>query len=690
MRRHALLGLAALACCALRAAADIDAFAACLADDSCHDNAFANLDASALKRTTRPVVAHCVAGLVRTFSKQTVYEAFYTNLVLALKPVAESDVFPALGKAEYEVRPANAAGWLAAFSSFNVVGASLQSAGDQRTKLDSCFTMLLAAEAAHGRQYTHVLRSRPDVLWLRPVPASLASTAVVMYQYDIAGMCPRAAVTPDWPCDVPNSAHDATVGPHNVAADPHTDAVFQLSFERVNEPITQLERHFEWMAWFRDGLAERLKRADPAPPPPHVLRSILVNYYASMCFKYDFHLHNYIYYSVQSGDDFVPEYAPTCMASELAASRWMAALQAVGEPAKLADVLKSIEFGPIVGHYVQHDFSAPRGPNVHFDTLCGCRWSVCGAKQTAGLAEEVVTLTRALCKHHFATPFNARQYYYHPPALHPQFDERDFVNTSFADVGPPGAPPGGLRIAVLVVGQMKPNNQNALTLESLRARVIDPYRRDGHVVDTFLCETLAITDRASTLVLTRLRPYTVFDVEAANQFDRNEACYKRVLETHAAAPYDWYVRVRPDLVLWDDAPAPESLDAGAIHARLLSAQNMPGVKQGTMSYAFDDPKCNHEVCLPGTCSTLCEVYDDEFAIVPAAMAEAYFAAQEHKTGVEESRECHWTRNGFPEGFFTRAVMRGGGRFKPLTLESRLFMYKGDVPDEAARDVEKNC
>jgi hypothetical protein len=44
--------------------------------------------------------------------------------------------------------------------------------------------------------------------------------------------------------------------PGGFEADPDTGRTFQVSFERVNAPITQMERHFEWMAWFRDGLAE--------------------------------------------------------------------------------------------------------------------------------------------------------------------------------------------------------------------------------------------------------------------------------------------------------------------------------------------------------------------------------------------------------------------------------------------------
>jgi hypothetical protein len=121
----------------------------------------------------------------------------------------------------------------------------------------------------------------------------------------------------------------------------------------------------------------------------------------------------------------VPEYSASCPAEALAGSQWMDALRAVNKPTKFAEALRRLEFGPIEGHNAQHA-DAPRGPNEHFDTLCGCRWAVCGQKVTTGLPEHVVVFTQSLCRRHFTTPLNARRYYYHPPALHPQFDERDF------------------------------------------------------------------------------------------------------------------------------------------------------------------------------------------------------------------------------------------------------------------------
>jgi hypothetical protein len=409
---------------------------------------------------------------------------------------------------------------------------------------------------------------------------------------------------------------------------------------------------------------------------------------------------------VTTDKDFVPEYASTCSADALSSSLWMAAVAAVGKPAAFADALKALQFGPIVGHYVQHA-EVQGGANQYFDALCGCRWAVCGQKATAGLPEPVVAFTQGLCRRHFTTPLNARQYYYHAPALHPQFDERDFNASEenaalfpHADPQQPAAPVRAastavsgvpLRVAVLVVGNFHETVQHAISVESLRARLQDLYRRQGHTVDTFVCETLVATDRAVQLVLDRLKPFTVHDVQAPNQFERNELCFKEVLQTHLTDPYDWYIRVRPDLVLWEDMPPLETLDGSAIHARLLAAQHVSGLTQAHFTYAWEDPTCNALICMPGSCAKNCTVYDDQLAIIPAAQAEAYFDALEHTHPNEDAAlECQLTRNGFPEGFFTRGVQRGGGWFTPLALEARLFMYKGDVPNPAAAGVLKNC
>jgi len=281
------------------------------------------------------------------------------------------------------------------------------------------------------------------------------------------------------------------------------------------------------------------------------------------------------------------------------------------------------------------------------------------------------------------------------------------VRGARAPAAPPSLPTRALggaarpqRVALVLVGRPKQDKyEYGLFFESYRARVIDKYRRDGHSVDVFLCSAISTKDALGNLVLTRLQPYTVFDVEAKSQFERQDKCYAKI-KAHAAAAggeYDWYFRSRPDLVLWDDAPSLEGLDESVIHARVLSAANWPGLSYGSFSYDWESDKCWPDVCLPGECAAAdapCAVFDDQLAVVPRAMADIYFFeltnSEGHAPWVPNGRECEWTRGGFPEHFFMRNTLGKGGRFAGLSLESRLLGYKGDVPKRENEGKAKPC
>ena len=287
------------------------------------------------------------------------------------------------------------------------------------------------------------------------------------------------------------------------------------------------------------------------------------------------------------------------------------------------------------------------------------------------------------------------------------------ASAASAASAPPAAPPadasvssralgGGhgppQRVAMVLVGRPKQDKyEYGLFFESYRARVIDKYRRQGHTVDVFLCSKIETKDSLGNLVLRRLEPYTVFDVEAKTQFERQDKCYVAIREASKAAPYDWYFRSRPDLVLWDDAPDLEGLDTTLIHARVLSAFGVDNLFYGSFSYDWEASTCWPDVCLPGDCAAPdapCAVYDDQLALVPRAVADVYFIEVTNKEGhapwVPNGKECEWTRGGFPEHFFMRNTMAKGGRFTGLNLESRLLGYKGEIPKRENEGKPKPC
>lgn len=651
----------------------------CLADVDCKQYSHNNSNASHLF-SEGPVIAHCVAGMTRSLSRQTVYESMLEKVVTALLPV-RSDFFFALGKPQ--VIQTTVFGWMGVFSHFNVVGAIISSEGDQQTRLGQCYAMLTAAEAATGRTYSHILRQRTDLLWLAPVPPAVLQENTTIYLFDIVGLCPRHVVTPQFPCDVPNSA------------DARADPYFQVSFERMNEPLTALERHFEWTWWYKNSMKAYIEKRSPFDP--HRARALLLNFFASICFKYDSIVHNHLFYDVPKLD-FVPTVRQQCSLDELAGSQWFQLIRAVNDTASVVSLLDKLDVGPVAAHYFLN-MQPPRGYHAQFDNMCSCRWHVCGSSGGIGPAPEVEDMLRETCARHFVVPFESRQYFYHPPAIQGVFDDATFEQ----HLDLPAKQQCGsiqslqsnikLKIAALIVGQIKTENQHALTVESLRARVLDVYRRAGHTVDVFMCEELTVNNAALGLVIGRLKPYSVYNVNASGQFEREEKCHIMFLQHHADSDYDWFLRTRPDLVFWENAPDLLTLDPTFIHARLLAAVNISGLNQGSFSYGWDDPTCGADVCMPGSCSHTCEVYDDQFAIVPYTLAKAYF--ESHVTDarappLNEAEECKLPRNGFPEGFFTRAVIRSGGRFMPLSLESRLFMHKGTVPNETQVGMPLKC
>jgi hypothetical protein len=260
--------------------------------------------------------------------------------------------------------------------------------------------MMEKAEATHGRQYTHVFRTRPDLLWLAPLPPFVANTSIILYQYDIVGVCPRASTGPDWPCDVPNSNGDRSL--RGVAADPETQDVFQVSFERMRPRVTQNERHLEWAAWYAGSLAGNLPNSTAA-------RSDLVyTFLADICFKYEFLLHDYVWYNTPKNASFVPPDPTSCSEATLEASQWYLLAEGLADKDATAQRLQKLQFGPIAGHYFQHDTSET-AVLPELDKLCGCRWRFCGRKLTA--VSNAAAFAQRICAHEHRTPFNDRRFF---------------------------------------------------------------------------------------------------------------------------------------------------------------------------------------------------------------------------------------------------------------------------------------
>ena len=298
--------------------------------------------------------------------------------------------------------------------------------------------MFVATEAAAGKQYHQVFRHRPDTVYHAPVPASLADIgAISLYKYDIAGVCPRAAVTAAWPCDVPN---DSARGNSEKM---RPSEAFSVSFERLgggdspNNHVTENERHFEWAWWF---LGDFKNYAASAENSDENVLNAGMNYLASLCFAYDVQKYTYLFNEVplrdmyfETGfDNQVDAPGAVCDGDALIAGGYSKFYSAVHDragahKAAIEQLDKHITFGG--GHWRQRAHGVPYGVHPFMDDLCGCRWQVCGQGNHSGVAAEAVAFTRELCSRAFTTQLTSRRYMYRPPALNPHFSKADFEET---------------------------------------------------------------------------------------------------------------------------------------------------------------------------------------------------------------------------------------------------------------------
>jgi hypothetical protein len=290
--------------------------------------------------------------------------------------------------------------------------------------------MLESAEKLAGKKYTHVFRHRPDVLYHSPVPARFAQAEVVLYKYDISGVCPRAMASEAWPCAIPNG---------NGRGDPKMQPteLFVVSFERMGDEktshVSENERQFEWAWWFHGSLRKYAEQQANAT----LLANAGMNYAASLCFAYDVRRYNWLFEEMkpldtfyQTGTDWASSAPPAaCDGEALEKSGFTGLLHGSGGVAgtliaALDAFEKDVGFG--AGHWRQHDASPPYGDIGFLNTMCGCRWRVCGQGVTDGVPPGALRFTQELCSRAFTTQLTSRRYMYRPPSLYPQFGALDF------------------------------------------------------------------------------------------------------------------------------------------------------------------------------------------------------------------------------------------------------------------------
>ena len=182
-------------------------------------------------------------------------------------------------------------------------------------------------------------------------------------------------------------------------------------------------------------------------------------------------------------------------------------------------------------------------------------------------------------------------------------------------------------------------------------------------------------------------------VYASTKWGRRGLCYQRALQAFGAPR--WWVAMRSDLLLYHDLPPLLLLSREAIHARArLVRWDAAPLTTAHLSYG--------DACVEA-CPQPCPLFlrpfvvaDDQMAVVPHALAPAYFNGSIDATpALTEAGGCagvfhpdlarvwaphlHYARQrqnflALPELVFTCAVVALGGAFEPLALAARLNPY----------------
>ena len=249
-------------------------------------------------------------------------------------------------------------------------------------------------------------------------------------------------------------------------------------------------------------------------------------------------------------------------------------------------------------------------------------------------------------------------------------------------------PPPAPTIAVLVSG----HTRGLFTLadvNTLRARIVAPLQREGFAVALFYCveavAALALPPGEDLFAgadgATGTLEFPVADNPLTLRAERAALCAANAANATRAAAYAWWVVTRPDLVLHSDVTL-VGRDGGAVHARARQAFRMRNLTNLHFSYNFMGVGLCYDTCRTPPCSP-CPMSrpffmaDDQFALVPAAAAPAYFGVLERVRdpallqGCCEDCPLSLPPLFYPEGMFTRALVCGGAQLLPLALRARL-------------------
>lgn len=151
-----------------------------------------------------------------------------------------------------------------------------------------------------------------------------------------------------------------------------------------------------------------------------------------------------------------------------------------------------------------------------------------------------------------------------------------------------------LKVAVIISGMISSSN---LHIASIQKHLVQTIAEAGHNVRTVMCSDKLPPDPPES--------FAVHLFNSSSQTCRLQECFNIAKRNES---YDFYIRVRPDLIVF--APIALVPYTDAIQARMrVLPQSLGSILRRESSYR----------CKKGS-----PAVDDQFAIVPSALSNAYF------------------------------------------------------------------
>mmetsp|Transcript_53103 Transcript_53103/g.134714 ORF Transcript_53103/g.134714 Transcript_53103/m.134714 type:complete len:492 (-) Transcript_53103:66-1541(-) len=268
--------------------------------------------------------------------------------------------------------------------------------------------------------------------------------------------------------------------------------------------------------------------------------------------------------------------------------------------------------------------------------------------------------------------------------------------STVAGSGPTSMLANSSRIAVLVSGLTLEDGETKAVLWTLFDGMVAGLLRSGWVPDLHFCigrngnrETIEMLVTKATVSKYSHVEMQFFDVVASGQFSRYCACYRSSKEAAKKQQrhYVFWIRTRPDII-FGFVDLPRTASQACLHARLRFVGGLQ--KMSCQSTTQQGSNCRFAAK-----SGPCLILDDQFAIVPASLADDFFgwstSGNSNPTIYSHPGTC--TQSRWPETRLTAWVLKNKLRVCPLGMPDsganfNIALHKRRISFNVACDLSK--